>query len=364
MMNFRSSRFPLRAVLPFLMVVIQAGCLLAQSVRPIRDSVGFCWNANEMTAFVKYLEAHAEKAPPSPENLVAAISAHDDYLYAGAVYYPLYWQIHAKEVVIFGVTHGSVTKELGSMSNVVILDDFDRWRGPYGDVEISPLRSIIRKQLPAEYVVTSNRAHVLEHSIEALIPFLQYYNRDVKITPIMVTRMPLERMQDLSQRLAELFAGYIAANHLEPGKDIVFLMSNDADHYGPDFNNAPYGTDARAHSLATDNDIRIIRTYLTGEITQSNIAGLTTEIWPDSSSKKAIPVWCGRYPITLGLLTVTNLMSRLDRGTLRGSLLKYSDTFTEGVLPVKNTSMGLTAVFSYQHWCGWFTEAIYLKRQL
>lgn len=361
-MNPRRSRTHLRAILPSVMVILLAASLTAQNVRPIRDSVGFCWNANEMTAFVKYLEANVEQLPPSPGNLVAAISVHDDYLYAGKVYYPLYRMIHAKEVVIFGVTHGSVTKELGPLSNVVILDDYDRWHGPYHDVEISPLRSIIQKQLPPEYVLISNRAHALEHSIEALIPFLQYYNRDVKITPIMVTRMPLERMQDLSRRLAEIFAGYITTNHLEPGKDIVFLMSNDADHYGPDFNNSPYGTDARAHSLATENDRRIIATYLTGNIAQLNISGLTTEIWPDSTSRKPIPVWCGRYPVTLGLLTVTNLTSRLGSGTLHGSLLKYSDTFTEGVLPVKNTSMGLTAVFSYQHWCAWFTEGFYLKK--
>ena len=350
-----------RATLPILFVLIHAASLCAQDVRPIRDTIGFCWKADEMTSFVKYLEANADSIAEAPGNPVAAISVHDDYLYAGKVYYPLYRSLRAKEVVIFGVTHGSVTRELGPLSNVVILDDYDRWRGPFKDVEISPLRSIIRKQLPSEYVITSNRAHALEHSIEALIPFLQYYNRDVTITPIMVTRMPLQRMQDLSQRLAAIFAEYLAANHLEPGKDIVFLMSNDADHYGPDFNNSPYGTDAHAHHLATENDRRIIATYLSGDIAQSNIAGLVGEIWPDSSSKNPIPVWCGRYPIALGLLTITDLMSRLGSGPIKGSLLKYSDTLTEGVLPVRNTSMGLTAVFSYQHWCGWFTEGFYSR---
>jgi hypothetical protein len=207
----------------------------------------------------------------------------------------------------------------------------------------------------------NNRAHAIEHSIEALVPFLHYYDRDVTITPIMVTRMPLERMQDLSQRLAAIFAGYIAEHHLEVGRDIIFLISNDADHYGPDFKNAPYGTDARAHQLATDNDRRIIATYLTGDITSSTISGLTGEIWPDSTSTKPIPLWCDRYPVTLGLLTVTNLPHRLGIGPMTGSLLKYSDTFTEGVLPVESTSMGLTAVFSYRHWCGWFTEGFFVK---
>ncbi len=340
---------------------LQAASLEAQVVRPIRDSVGFCWNADEMTAFMKYLESHADPSETLKGNLVAAISVHDDYLYAGRVYYPLYTMIHAKKVVIFGVTHASVTKELGPLSNVVILDEYDRWRGPYKDVEMSPLRSIIRKQLPPEYLLTSNRAHALEHSIEALVPFLQYYNRDVKITPIMVTRMPFERMEDLSLRLARICVEYIAARNLELGKDIFFLISNDANHYGPDFNNAPYGIDARAHNLATQNDRRIINEHLTGEITRARIQGLTFEIWPDSTTKKPVPVWCGRYPITLGLLTVTNVLSQLGRGTPHGSLLKYSDTFTEKVLPVKNTGMGLTAVFSYQHWCGWFTEGFYTR---
>ena len=45
--------------------------------------------------------------------------------------------------------------------------------------------------------IVSNKAQSIEHSIEALIPFLQYYNRDLKITPIMVTQMPFERMDEL-----------------------------------------------------------------------------------------------------------------------------------------------------------------------
>ncbi len=347
-------------LLPLTVLLPLTESLRAQVIRPIRDSVGFCWNAGEMNAFVKFLDTTTITHEQQQGNLVAAISVHDDYLYAGRVYYPLYKLIHAKEVVIFGVTHGSVTKELGPLSNVVILDEYDRWRGPYKDLEVSPLRSIIRQQMPAEYILTSNRAHALEHSIEALLPFLQYYNRDVKITPIMVTRMPFERMEDLSLRLGRIFADYITEYHLELGKDIFFLISNDANHYGPDFNNSPYGTNAQAHTLATENDRRIINTHLTGEITRAGIQELTGEIWPDSAMKKSIPVWCGRYPITLGLLTVTNVLSQLGRGPAHGSLLKYSDTFTEGVLPLKNTSMGLTAVFSYQHWCGWFTEGFYV----
>jgi AmmeMemoRadiSam system protein B len=360
-MTLHRRHSPRQAIIPIVLVIFQHALVHGQEVRPTRDSIGFCWKADEMTTFMNYLEEHADPVPEAAGKLVAAISVHDDYLYAGKVYYPLYRMIRAKEVVIFGVTHGSVTSELGPLSNAVILDEYDRWRGPYGDVAVSPLRSFIRKGLPPEYVMINNRAHAIEHSIEALVPFLQYYDRDVTITPIMVTRMPLERMQDLSRRLAAIFAGYIAEHHLEVGRDIIFLISNDADHYGPDFKNAPYGTDARAHELATANDRRIISSCLCGDISEANIETLTSEIWPDSTSRKPIPVWCGRYPMTLGLLTVSQLMHDLGKGPISGSLFRYSDTFTEGVLPVKGTSMGLTAVFSYRHWCAWFTEGFFLN---
>lgn len=346
----------------FLILNSPFSILYSQNVRPIKDDIGFCWNAGEMNHFVDYLsKENSGKLKEESKNLVAAISVHDDYLYAGNVYYPLYKNIKTKEVVIFGVTHGSVRKEMGVLSNVLIFDEYDKWRGPYKDVEISPLREIIKSKLPKEDYIVSNKAHSIEHSIEALIPFLQYYNRDIKITPIMVTQMPFERMDEMSTRLMQIIAEYIRANKLELCKDIFFLISNDANHYGEDFSNSPYGLDANAHKLATGNDQRILKQNLVGEINHAGIKKLTTEIWSDSTSKKPIPIWCGRYPITFGLLTVTKILKEFGEGELYGKLFKYSDTFTEKVLPVKNTSMGLTAVFSYKHWCGWFTEGFYLE---
>ncbi|MCX6169771.1 MAG: AmmeMemoRadiSam system protein B [Ignavibacteriales bacterium] len=317
-----------------------------------------------MNHFVDYLsKVNSGKQKEESKNLVAAISVHDDYLYAGNVYYPLYKNIKTKEVVIFGVTHGSVRKEMGVLSNVLIFDEFDKWSGPYKDVEISPLREIIKSKLPMEDFIVSNKAHSIEHSIEALIPFLQYYNRDIKITPIMVTQIPFERMDEMSTRLMKIIAEYIRTKKLEFGKDIFFLISNDANHYGEDFGNSPYGLDANAHKTATENDQRILKQNLDGEINLAGIKKLTTELWPDSTSKKPIPIWCGRYPITFGLLTVSKILNEFDIGALNGKLFKYSDTFTEKVLPVKNTSMGLTAVFSYRHWCGWFTEGLYMENK-
>ena len=346
----------------FLILHYPLSILHSQTIRPVKDDIGFCWSAEEMDNCISFLSKEdSGRSNQESKNLVAAISAHDDYLYAGKVYYPLYKNIKTKEVVIFGVTHGSVRKEMGSLTNVLILDEFDQWRGPYKNVEISPLREIIKSKLLKEDFIVSNKAQSIEHSIEALIPFLQYYNRDLKITPIMVTQMPFERMDELSKRLTHIISEYIRINKLELGKDIFFLISNDANHYGEDFNNSPYGLDAKAHNLATENDQRIIKQNLVGEINKAGIKKLTKEICPDSTNKNPIPLWCGRYPVTFGLLTVTKILNEFGMGALNGNLFKYSDTFTEKVLPVKNTSMGLTAAFSYKHWCGWFTAGFYLN---
>ncbi|MDP3582188.1 MAG: AmmeMemoRadiSam system protein B [Ignavibacteria bacterium] len=350
-------------LLLLLMALLLPMLVKSQSLRPVRDSIGFCWNADEMDRFVKFLDRRAKPEKQMQQNMVAAISVHDDYLYAGDVYYPLYKQLRAKEVVIFGVTHGTVRKEMGALQNILILDEYDEWAGVYSNVKISPLRELIKAKLDKENYIVSNKAHSIEHSIEALIPFLQYYNRNVKITPIMVTQMPLEKMNELSAKLAAIINDYANANNLKPGEDIFFLISNDANHYGEDFNNSPYGLNLKAHKTATENDKRIIETNLQREIDFTTVKSLASEIIPDAKNNKPIPLWCGRYPITLGLLTVEKVFSSMDEG-IEGKLLKYSDSLTEKVLPFSNTSMGLTAVFSPKHWCGWFTMGFYLRKNL
>ena len=332
----------------------------SQDIRPIRDDIGFCWNATEMDSLIVYLSSEADPSLSSlSNNLIGGISVHDDFLYAGKIYFPLFSKIRTKEVVIFGVTHGTVRKEMNDPKNVLILDEFNKWRGPYGTVEISPLRELIKAKLPSEDFLISNKAHRIEHSIEALIPFLQYYNRSIKITPIMVPQMPFEIMEEVSSKLSKIILEYINENKLTLGKDIFFLISNDADHYGEDFGNSPFGLNERAHKTATDNDRRIIYENLTGKIEFDNLQRLKTELWPDVENKTPIPLWCGRYPIVCGLMTISDVVNAYDKNAITGKLFKYSDSFTEKVLPIKNTSMGLTAVFSLKHWCGFFSLGIY-----
>lgn len=343
-----------------IIILLSMFCSLhSQSLRPIRDDVGFCWNAGEMNSFMDYLSGEVEFEKPNGK-LIGGISVHDDYLYAGKIYYSLLNQIKTKEVVIFGVTHGTVRKEMNDPKNVLILEEHHSWVGPYGNIEISPLRELIKNNLDEDYLMVSNKAHQIEHSIEALIPFLQYYNHDIKITPIMITQMLFEKMEDVSKKLTSIILNYINEQNYEIGKDILFLISNDANHYGEDFNNSPYGLNAEAHKIATDNDRKIIENNLTGEISKEKIVNLTKVLWPGLVENKNIPIWCGRYPVVFGLMTIQNIIDSIYSKSIKGYLYKYSDTFTEKVLPFKNSSIGLTAPFSYRHWCGWFSLGLYV----
>ena len=334
--------------------------LAAQEQRPIRDDVGFCWNPASMRKLVDYLESQ-EKENFTADGLVAAISPHDDYLYAGRVYYPLFKILRAKEVLIFGVTHGTVRNEIGGLQNVLILDEFECWPGLQKCVSVSGLREYLKKRLDPTVFVTNNKAHEIEHSIEALLPFLQYFNPELRITPIMVAPMPFERMAEVSAKLAEEIVGYMSERHLAPGKDIFFLISSDGNHYGKDFGNSPFGEGEKAWEKALELDRRLIGTYLTGVMDSAKIEGLTRELWGETYLDYRNTYWCGKYSIPFGLLAAEKIMALTTGKKIDGKLFRFSDTYSEGVLPLKKTGMGTTAPFSLRHWVSFFSLGYYLE---
>lgn len=337
------------------------------AVRPVRDEIGFCWNAAQMARLETCLAAESganpqagglssapAEMPAGP--LYAAISPHDDYLYAGRIYYPLFSRLRCREALIIGLTHGTVRQEIGDPQGVVILDGHRAWRGLSGsEVAISPLRERLKTSLPTGMVLVSDQAHRLEHSIEALVPWLQHENPAIRITPIMVTAMPEARMDSIAAALASAVAAWLQQEKLEWGRDFVVLISSDANHYGPDFKNTPFGVDSSAHARAIAEDQRLVQAWLTGALTPGQISGLVGEITGADYRQSKNVLWCGRYSIPFGLKVVENLARQTGRTPLQGRLLRYGDTYSGGVLPLTQTGMGLTAPFSLQHWVGFFS---------
>lgn len=336
------------------LVLVMFVAAMAQGTRPIRDPIGYVWSPNPMNRLMDYLLASCHSDAQLPP-LVAGICPHDDFLYAGPVYLPIMRRIHTKEVIIFGVTHHDVRLAMKDPKNKLILDAYDNWKGPFGPVAVSPLRELLKKKLSPDAYMVSNKAQALEHSIEGMVPFLQYFNRKIKITPVMVTGMSFERMQRLSSKVAEVIIGYMKDNNLEPGKDVFFLISSDANHYGEDFDNTVFGTGEQGHDAAVANDWRIARDFLSGKITKQKIQG---EMKATSEGKA---LWCGRYSIPFGMLATLKVLRALaPEEQMNGQVLRYADTYSNGPIPLRKTGFGVTAPFSLRHWVGHLSVGYWL----
>jgi MEMO1 family protein len=349
----------MKALVGFSAVLLAFSALAGQEARPVRDDVGFCWDPASMRSLVDYLQAR-EQDHFEPEGLVAAIAPHDDYLLAGRVDYPLFEILRAKEVVVFGVTHGTVRKEIGDPHNILILDEFKTWPGLTGPLAISGLREVLKERLDKSVYQVSNKAHTIEHSIEAEVPWLQYFNPGVKITPIMVTGMPFEKMEEISAQVAKVIAAEMKAKGLVAGKDIFFLISSDGNHYGQDFSNSPFGEGEAAWLKARALDQRLIRDYLTGVMDEGKVEGLTKELWGQTYLDYRNTYWCGKYSVPFGLLAVQKILALTQNKKVSGLLFRYSDSYSEGALPLQKTGMGLTAPYSLRHWVSWCSIGYYL----
>jgi len=160
-------------------------------------------------------------------------------------------------------------------------------------------------------------------------------------------------MQMMTKALAAVVAGYVKEHHLSLGKDLAIFVSSDANHYGADFGNTPFGDDSSAHERGTGLDREIISVSLSNSVDVEHVRRFTEYTWGAQFTEPGKSVWCGKFSVPFGELFVSSLMEMTTGGTVAAVPLAYSDTWTEGVLQVKGTHMGTTAPFSLKHWVGW-----------
>ncbi len=333
-----------------------ASLALSGGLRKFFDNVGFCTRPAQIEAVVRLAEKMEPAAKKVSGKFFAVLSPHDDHMYAGRVYiYAIPKVARAKTVVIFAVTHHRARVEMKDPKGIVILDDYDKWQAPYGPVEVNvQLRDYLKTHLPRDHYMVSNRAHAVEHSAEAMVPFLQYYNRKVRILAIMVTEMDFWRMKKVSSGLASLLYSYLRDKKLNLGEDLAFIISTDTTHYGPDFQYMPFGLDEQAHRKATEQDRKLGREFLSGTITVDKIRTFADRVWGEKIT------WCGRYSVPFGLLTLRKLAELMGK-KMEGVPFRYGDSYSLGVIPAYRLGIGLTAPFSLKHWVGYWAIGYRVK---
>jgi len=334
-------------------------------VRGMRDAIGFAVTreqTEDVVATAVGLERDAIAARDaelgtSPEHgFVGGVCPHDDHLYAGRAYVHLTERITAPRVVLVGVFHAA---RLWNLENVLVFDDFEAWHGPWKPVPVDPLRNEVLARLEPGSFVVDNAMHCREHSLEAIVPFLQARNPDVTIVPILVPYASWDRLAALADDLSTAIAGVMSANSWQLGRDLAVVVSSDAVHYGPDFDHAPFGTDAAGYQRAVDRDLELARDHLVGPLDPGRLAAFeSTLVDPDDVWRYRLP-WCGRFSIPFGLELLRDLAAKTGAGVPEGHLLRTATSLSEPLLPVSEATraagLGTTAPSNLHHWVGYVT---------
>ena len=331
----------------------------AISTRGLADTVGFAHLDWQMDSVMSRIELfhQAELIGAQQEAGTVwrtVICPHDDYTYASWLYPAVLRDLKARTVIIFGVAHKA---SLFNLENQLVFDSFQSWQGPYGAVKVSPLRDEIISQLPGEIAVVNDSMQSVEHSVEALIPFLQYQDRNIEIISILVPYMDFQKMQSISQQLARALYTIMMKKDLRWGEEIALIISSDAVHYGDEewggMNYARYGTDSAGNAQAVSHEREIIRSCFEGELSDEKIARFYDYTVDQDNFRKYKWTWCGRYSIPLGLLTSLNLQSLQESRPITGIPVAYSTSITRQHIEVDDLNMGRTAIATPHHWVGY-----------
>ncbi len=157
-----------------------------------------------------------EQAPK--EEVIGLISPHAGYMYSGPVAGAVISRVKFKDTfVIMGPNHTGMGRRFSIMTE-------GAWRTPLGEVEID---SELGKSILAasSHLQEDEVAHLQEHSIEVQIPFLQYFNRDVKIVPIILAPADGATYKEIGRGIAKAIK--------DLNKEVVIIASSDMTHYEP-----------------------------------------------------------------------------------------------------------------------------------
>ncbi|OYT62918.1 MAG: AmmeMemoRadiSam system protein B [Thermofilum sp. ex4484_15] len=151
-------------------------------------------------------------------NLLGLISPHAGYLYSGPIaahgYSALAEDGCIDVAVILGPNHHGVGAPIAVYPEGV-------WRTPLGEVKVA--NELVGKLVKESSIVEEDEeAHLLEHSIEVQLPFLQYiYGDNFSILPITMYLQTPEAGMELGKALIKVLEGL----------NFVIIASTDFSHY-------------------------------------------------------------------------------------------------------------------------------------
>lgn len=159
----------------------------------------------------------------SRRSVIGLMSPHAGYIFSGSVAGQTFSSVDIPdEVVILGPNHHG-------HGHTAAVYAHGSWTTPLGDVPIAEdLAQSFLKACPEAAEDTS--AHRYEHSLEVQVPFLQLLAPTVKILPICLGHLPLEKLLHLGDGLAEVIQSSDPSPLIVASTDMTHYESGDVAH--------------------------------------------------------------------------------------------------------------------------------------
>ncbi|MBN2139458.1 MAG: AmmeMemoRadiSam system protein B [Desulfovibrionaceae bacterium] len=206
--------------------------------------------------------------PPGERRTILAMVPHAGYVFSGHVAGKTLGRARlAGTLILLGPSHTGRGARLAVWPS-------GRWHFPGGSLTVD--RDLAAAMVQADSRLTADvEAHVGEHSLEVVLPFLWSLDPDAAIVPIAVSEPGLETLLSVGQNLAGVATGL--------GREVSLVVSSDMSHYLP-------------QDLARDLDAMAL-----SEACALDPAGLFRVV-----RSKGISM-CGVLPMTLGLAAALKL---------------------------------------------------------
>lgn len=161
---------------------------------------------------IEFIQKNEKDVKDLEEKIVSAIVPHAGWQYSGKCALHVYKNLkNIKKVFVVATNHSSLGKVVLSAENI---------KTTLGIVEIDKeaVKNILNE---IEFSEINELVHANEHSIEVQLPFLQYYLKDFKLVPILVSNLEREEVKELAKKLSQMY-----------DENSVFIFSGDFIHHG------------------------------------------------------------------------------------------------------------------------------------
>lgn len=151
-------------------------------------------------------------AIPEYNKLHAIIAPHAGFMYSGDIAAKAFRILNHKRfscVVLLGPSHQYYLECVAGST-------FTAYKTPLGEVAIDT--ELQNKLQFLQLTEAIDDAHLNEHSLEVIVPFLQYYLTDFKILPLVVGSVDPEIVRQIIQSANE-------------SQDVLIVVSSDMSHY-------------------------------------------------------------------------------------------------------------------------------------